>query len=367
MNSRPVVSRRQLLQSAAVLCLSRAALRAQEPSFSTAVSVVNVFVTVRDKKGSIVTGLTKDDFVLSEEGQDQTIRYFSRQSDLPLTLGLLVDTTPSETNMLATERNASSLFFEKVLRPDRDKAFLIQFAEDVQLLQDLTSSRAQLEKALDLLQGEDQPRLRRASDDNDSRPPGPQRPGRGGGGDSTVLSDAIYLGADEVLKPQSGRKAMIVLGDGDHIGNRQQQAVTAAQRADSLVYAIRIYDKEFGQGGGRGGNWHGISVGIPGIGIGGPGGGGPGGQGPAPRSDGKRHLEEIAAETGGSYFEVTKKQSLEQIYQKIEEELRNQYSLGYTPANTAAGFRHIKVSTKQKALTVQARSGYYPKSTKSST
>jgi len=355
MSTTPILSRRQILQSAAVLSVSRGFLRArtQEPSFSTGVSVVNVFVTVRDKKGNIVTGLSKDDFILAEEGQPQTIRYFSRQSDLPLTIGLLVDTTPSETSMLATERNASSLFFEKVLRPDRDKAFLIQFAEDVQLLQDLTSSRERLEKALDLLQGEDQPQLRRAS---------------GGGADSTVLSDAIYLGADQILKLQSGRKAMIVLGDGDHIGGREQQAVSAAQRADALVYAIRIYDKDFGAGGGRGGNWRGLNIpgiSIPGIGGAGPGGPGgqPGGPGGGPfRSDGKRHLEEIAAKTGGSYFEATKKQSLEQIYQKIEEELRSQYSLGYTPDSAATGYRRIKVTTTQRGLTVQARDGYYPKS-----
>lgn len=269
-----------------------------------------------------MTDLAREDFLLSEDDREQTIRYFGRQNDLPLTLGLLVDTTPSETNMLATERNASSLFFNKVLRPEKDKAFLIQFAEDVLLLQDLTSSRSKLERALDGLKGQDEPHLRRASYDDDDRQRPPSSGGTGKGADSTVLSDAIFLGADEILKPQSGRKAMIVLGDGDHIGDREQQAVTAAQRADALIYAIRIYDRDFGGGGKRDGRWQGLSV--PGMGgPGAPGGsdgpgrqGGPGAGGV--RSDGKRHLQEISAKTGGAYFEVTKKESLEQIYGRIE-------------------------------------------------
>ena len=126
----------------------------QQPTFSTNVKVVNVFATVRDKDGQVVRNLTKDDFTLKEDGMPQTIQYFSQQSDLPLTLGLLVDTSGSERRMLGTERDASRTFLEQVLRPEKDKAFLIHFDREVELLQDLTSSRQKLEKALDLI---DQP------------------------------------------------------------------------------------------------------------------------------------------------------------------------------------------------------------------
>lgn len=349
--TKALTNRRQwIIGSMALLSLARSLRSQKNPTFSTDVKVVNAFVTVRDKKGNIIKDLPKDDFVLSEDGRPQPIRYFSRQSDLPLTVGLLVDTTPSETNMLGTEQRASRTFLETVLRPEKDKTFLIQFAEDVELLQDLTSSREKLEKALGLLESHDSG----------------GRPGRGGGPNSTVLSDAIYLGSNDILKSQEGRKAMILLADGDHIGDRKEQAITAALRADSLVYAIRIYDK--GWGGGNGSRLRGLNLpgmGGPGGWGGGPGGGGTGGgRGGTPgRSDGKKNLQEIASRTGGSYFEVSKKQSLEDIYKTIEEELRNQYSLGYTPeANARSGYRKIKVTVKDKDLVVSGREGYYPES-----
>ncbi len=149
-----VLSRRNLL-GAAVSLFPAVRLIGQEsekPSFSTDVKVINVFATVHDKNGKIVNGLAKDDFVLEEDGRPQTIRYFSQQSNLPLTLGLLVDTSGSERRMIPEERQASEKFFEQVLRPDRDKAFLIHFDREVELLQDLTSSRERLEKSLALLQ-----------------------------------------------------------------------------------------------------------------------------------------------------------------------------------------------------------------------
>lgn len=124
---------------------------ANQPTFSTDVRVVNVFATVRDKQGKIVRGLSKDDFTLEEDNRPETIRYFSQQTDLPLTLGLLVDTSMSERRMLGEERDASQTFLEQVLRPEKDKAFLIHFDREVELLQELTSSRQQLEKALSLI------------------------------------------------------------------------------------------------------------------------------------------------------------------------------------------------------------------------
>ncbi|MDQ2840341.1 MAG: VWA domain-containing protein [Acidobacteriota bacterium] len=143
-----------LFSAASIIGTARVALAFQtgqkqqdQPTFSAGVNVVNVLATVRDKDGKVIRNLAKDDFALEEDGRPQTIRYFSQQSDLPLTLGLLVDTSGSERRMLPTERDASRTFLEQVLRPEKDKAFLIHFDREVELLQDLTSSRQQLEKS----------------------------------------------------------------------------------------------------------------------------------------------------------------------------------------------------------------------------
>jgi VWFA-related protein len=332
------VSRRALLFGGAALW----AQDPQTPTYSTGVHVVNVFVTVRDKKNHVVKDLQKDDFTLAEDGRAQQIRYFSRESDLPLTIGLIVDMTPSESNMLEVERSTSRAFLDKMLRPERDQAFLIQFGDDVELLQDLTSSRDKLARALN--------RLRRSE----------MGGGRGRMPSRTILSDSISLASDEIMAKQPGRKALLIMGDGDHIGSRAEEAIAAAQRADTSIYAIRIYDSNRDGGGG-------FMRGIPGMGgpgMGGPGGrggghGGPGG-GPGMGGNGKRDLKELAARTGGGYFEVSKKNTLDQIYAEIEAELRSQYSLGYTPDDEqGSSYRRIKVGVRQSGLTVQGRDGYY--------
>lgn len=361
------ITRRQLLFSAASMIAGSFVLRAQEtprspnPTFSAEVEVVNVFVTVRDKKGKIVNDLAKEDFTLSEDGRMQIIRYFSRESDLPLTIGLLVDTTPSESNMLDAERNASRTFLNKMLRPDKDNAFLIQYYSEIELLQDVTSSREKLDRALNQLE--------------QHRMTGGQG-GRGGGGRQggsrqrggsnpleTVLADAVFLASDEIMELQQGRKALIILGDGDHVGDRMEMALAAAQRADTLIYAIRIYDKNFGE---PSGGWQSQGRFPP---MGGPGGRGPGGGPPGGgpgigrnRSNGKENLERLSRESGGAYFEVSKKETLEQIYGKIEEELRSQYNLGYTPdANAQRGYRRISIAVKKEGMVARGREGYYPK------
>lgn len=359
------VSRRSLLLCTAGLWpASRLLLGGQAqqppPTYSAGVKVVNVFATVRDKDGRIVRNLTQDDFMLEEDGRPQVIRYFAQQSDLPLTLGLLVDTSGSERRMIGVERDASETFLDTVLRPEKDRAFLIHFDREVELLQDLTSSRQRLEKALDLLQTADRPQFAN----------GGGQPGAGGGGwggrggwgrqgggypgggrrrgGGTAFFDAVYLAADEIMKKQQGRKALIMLTDGEDNASKVSitEAISAAQRADTLGYSIRIYH-ESGSGG-----------------FSGPGFGRRGGFGRGPamnRPDGKKILEQISKETGGGYFEVSKKEPLSDIYSQIEEELRSQYSLGYTPDRTdqAAGFRKIQVSVKQKGLVVRARDGYY--------
>src|SRR5260370_6662717 len=139
----PPVSRRDLLLAIPSLLAGTHALRGDDkaPTFSTDVKVVNVLATVRDKQGNIVQNLKQDDFAITEDGRPQTIRYFSQQSDVPLTLGLLVDTSGSMRRLIDTEREASYRFFEQVLREDKDMAFIIHFDHDAELLRDLTSSR----------------------------------------------------------------------------------------------------------------------------------------------------------------------------------------------------------------------------------
>ena len=212
---------------------------AQDPKYSTSVNVVSILATVRDQKGKIVHDLVQDDFTIQEDGRPQSIRYFSRQSDLPLTLGLLLDTSGSQTRVLEQERNASYEFFEHILREDKDKAFLIHFDREVELLQDLTSSRRDLEAAL---RDADRPQLNRRSPRNG--PPQGRGQGRGFGG-GTALYDAVFLAADELLKKQQGRKAVVLLSDGVDMGSKTSigGAIESAQRADMLVYSIRFADE----------------------------------------------------------------------------------------------------------------------------
>jgi len=356
--------------------------------FSTGVKVVNLLATVRNKKGEIVRDLTKDDFLLDEDGRPQEIRYFATESNLPLSLGLLVDTSGSQRRVLYDERNASIRFLEQVLREDKDLAFIIHFDFEVELLQDLTSSRAKLEKALDQLQvasgyqqgqggqqggqypngggypgggypgggypgggypggGMGYPRRRYpggGSPGGQPYPSGGQQRRRGGG---TCLYDSVVLASDELMRKQQGRKALILLTDGVDTGSRLtlSQAVESAQRADTLVYSILFSDPEAYGGGGFGGM------------------GRHGGMGrPMNLPDGKKVLEQISRETGGRFFEVSKKQPIDKVYTEIEEDLRNQYSLGYTPERTDEdrSYHRIHLVTKRKELVVQTREGYYP-------
>jgi VWFA-related protein len=343
-------------------------------TMSVDVKVVTLPVTVRDKHGQIVRNLTKDDFALEEDGRPQTIKYFSQEANLPLTLGLLVDTSWSQRNVLDEERNASRSFLDRMLAQAKDKAFIIHFDKEVELLQDLTSSRGQLQKALDALQTPPPPD-REQSQSGGSQPDGQRRMHRGG----TLLYDAVFLASDELMKKQQGRKALIILSDGVDRGSKKslESAIEAAQRADTVVYSILFKDNQSEQGGyerqrrgGMGGGWPGGGGGYPGGGYppggGWPGGGGRGGRGgqrpsQEPRPDGKKILERISRETGGRLFEVSKKETVSQIYTSIAEELRTQYSLGYTPnkEESAEGYHRIKLTAKGKDLSVQTRDGYY--------
>ncbi|MGA7921678.1 MAG: VWA domain-containing protein [Candidatus Acidiferrales bacterium] len=316
------------------------------------VRMVTMLAAVRDKHGKLVSNLTKDDFVLEQDGHPQAITYFAQESNLPLTLGVLVDTSMSQRHVLDQERNASHSFIEQVLRTDTDKAFVIHFDYQVELLQDLTSSRPKLEAAIDQV-GAPQFAQTSGSDPDNNGAGG--RSHRGGG---TLLYDAVYLASNELMKKQQGRKALIVLTDGVDRGSKEtlQDSIESAQRADTLVYSILFADKdEYGNGGGYGG---------PHMGGGGMGGGGMGGRHRYPqeaRPDGKKILQQMSRETGGRFFEVTKKLALDEIYDDINEELRNQYVLGYVPDKTdvSPGYHKIHLTVKQKDLVVQTREGFY--------
>ena len=365
-------------------------LRAQEPAATIAVDVkvVTLPVTVRDKHGKIVRDLTKDDFTLQEDGRPQTIRYFSQDTNLPLTLGLLVDTSRSQTNVLDAERNASRSFFDQMLVQPKDKAFLIHFDREVELLQDLTASREKLQAALELLKT---PSGRDSSNDPSSNDPGSNDPNGSGGrrsgsgsgshhGGGTELYDAVFLASNELMKKQQGRKALIILSDGVDRGSKTylESAIESAQRTDTVVYSIYFADSRreegerpggMGRGGGTGrggGGWPGGGGGWPGGGGGYPGGGGGRGGGgqrhpEEQHADGKKILQRVSKETGGRFFEVSKKQTVGEIYDSIVEELRTQYNMGYTPDkdSAATGYHHIQLQVKRKDLSVQTRDGYY--------
>ncbi len=357
------ISRRSLISALGFLPALRLLGAPQDkPTFSTGVKVVNLFANVRNKAGAIVKDLTKDDFLLDEDGRAQEIRYFSQESDLPLTLGLLVDTSGSQRRLIEEERAASYRFFEQVLRPEKDVAFVIHFDFDVELLQDITSSRRLLEKALENLEAPAQQRQPQQRQPTQQQTPfpfpggggrrgrngrgGPVNGGGGGGrsGGGTMLYDAVLLAADELMRKQTGRKALILLTDGVDTGSKVSlsSAVEAAQRADTFVYSI-LFEDPAAYGGG-------------GFGL-----GRMGGRVPMNMPNGKKVLEQISRETGGRLFEVSKKNTLAKVYDEIDEDLRHQYSLGYSPDHTeaGAGYHRIRLTTKQKALIVQTREGYY--------
>jgi von Willebrand factor type A domain len=363
------------------LLLTSLALSAQQDQQETTtikkdVNVVNVLATVRNKNGQIVTTLTQNDFKLDVEGRPQTIRYFSRVTDMPLSLGLLVDTSLSQRRLLDKERTASYTFLNDLLNETRDKAFVVHFDFEIELLQDLTSSRPKLESALQKLQVPEPHQMQTGSD-----------PGQSSHGGGTKLYDAVFLASDEITSKLQGRKALIILSDGVDQGSKVSlsRAIESAQRADTLVYTILFADPDAynnmanGNPGGRhGGGFPGGGYpgrypgggypggGYPGGGRGGggyPGGGGGGGgrgQGGG-HANGKTVMQELAQQTGGRFFEVSKKESIDDIYKTIGEELRNQYNLGFTPekADAEPGFHKITVTTTQKDMTVQARDGYY--------
>jgi VWFA-related protein len=338
-------------------------------------------VTVRDKKGDMVTSLTAADFTLTEDSRPQVIKSFTRESNLPFRVGLLVDTSRSVSSAMDNERKAAGKFVDLMLPADpksakqADQAFLIHFDQEVELLEDFTNSRDKLHHEIDGMgptahQHSDNTQGPETSGDDRER----QRASHGGG---TQLYDAIFLAADDLMKPKDGRKALVVFSDGADRGSKEtlNDAIDAADRANLSIYTIYFKGEQDrdssmgfpGQGrhGGMGGGWPGGGGGgYPGGGGGGyPGGGG--GRGGQPRTesgvDGKKIMEQIATRTGGRFFEAKKKDALEDIYNQIADELRGQYLLSYTPdqVDTEGDFHKIVLKAKKDDLTVATREGYY--------
>lgn len=322
--------------------------QSQKQTASTAQpEVVELFATVRDKHGKIVSNLTKNDFVLTQDDHPQTIQSFAKDTDLPLTVGLVFDTAMNQHGALDRERSASHDFLDQVLRENKDKALIIHFDQEVELLQDVTNSRDKLFNALGLLQT-----ARPVQDESGSGDAGERRSGRG---HANVLYDAIYLACSELMKTQHDRKVLVVMSDGidRHSKETVGSAIESAQRTDTLVYTAQSKDEQ---------------PASEGRGFGFPGGGGMGRRGGGTRRypqetpvDGKKILAQISKETGGGYFEISKKQPLSQIYSTIQEDLRHQYSIAFTLDKSGdwSGYHKIVLTTQQKDLVVHARGGFY--------
>lgn len=286
------------------------------------VNVVQLFFNVKDKKGALIPSQTKDDFEVFEDGKPQTIKYFTAESNLPLTLGILIDSSGSQMRVLEMEKEVGGAFLNQILR-DKDEAFVIAFDVNVDLLQDFTNDVRRLKAALN------------KAKINTGGGGGPL-PGLGGGPiptsnpRGTLLYDAVYLAAHDELAHEVGRKAMILLTDGEDQGSqlRIRDAIEAAQKADAICYVLLIADRGFYGGFGYSGD---------------------------------SEMKKLANETGGRVIEVGNKiDKLKEGFDQIAKELRSQYNLGYTPTNGAQDgtFRKIEIRSKQ-GYKVQTRSGYY--------
>jgi VWFA-related protein len=297
----------------------------QPATIKVDVNIVNILASVRDKRGGLVANLEKQDFTVLEDGKPQEIRYFTKETDLPLTIGLLVDVSGSQRNLIDIERNAASQFFSQVLRK-KDEAFLISFGEESELLQDYTGSAKLLTEGLKGL---------RVSSGVGGIGPGPVP--TAGGPRGTVLYDAVYLAANEKLKTEVGRKVIVVITDGVDQGSRLriEKAVEAAQKSDAVIYCIDYSDPS-AYGGGFGM-----------INLGGGGGG--------------SAMHKMSDETGGRVYKVDRKHSLDQVFKELQDEMRSQYSIGYTPTNDRkdGSYRKLEVKLANKDLKAQARKGYY--------
>ena len=285
------------------------------PSLKSTVNLVNLFTTVRDKNKRIVGDMKQQDFKIFEDNQEQKIAFFSKEVTLPITLGLLIDTSGSEQNRLGAEQEAASRFLERVMRKG-DMAMVLSFDLDVDLLADFTDDRAQIQRAIN--------KARIGAISGGVVTPGTIPSNTGG----THFYDAVYLACGEKLATEAGRKALVILTDAQDEGSkvRLEEAIESAQRTDTVVHVLLVHDPGY--------SWR------PDV---------------AKKSD----------ETGGRTIEVSSEKKLNEAFDQISEELRSQYTVGYYPTNTSKDgrFRKIKVETANKDYRILTRKGYYaPKS-----
>jgi len=309
--------------------VSHAPAAPEEESVTTIkieVNLVNVFFTVKAKDGTLVPHLTKDDCTVLEDKEPQKLKSFVAETNQPLTLGILLDTSGSQQNVLPLEQDAGSHFLERVLK-QKDEAFLLSFDVDVDLLQDFTNSPRLLSRAMSKAE------INTAGGNGAAGIPG------AGGGTipvhgtpkGTLLYDAVYLASNEKLNQETGRKAMILLTDGEDQGSRNKigEAIAAAQRSNAIVYVILIADRGFYGGFG----YSGFSA-----------------------------MKKMTEETGGRLIDVGNNgKKLEAAFQQIEDELRTQYVATYTSSNTKLDgtFRKLSVECRGDGLKVQTRKGYF--------
>jgi VWFA-related protein len=314
----------RLLASLAAYALAFPALSQQSqqapataPTIKTEVNLVNLFATVRDKNKRIVTDLKQVDFKIFEDGHEEKISFFSKEMELPITLGLLLDTSGSEQFMLGAIQDAGARFVHRVLRKG-DEAMVISFDSDVDLLADFTDDRTILDRAIN------KARINIPGGGYIAGNPGPV------GGQQitgTALYDAIYLACSEKLNGEAGRKALVIVTDAEDEGSKVklEDAIEAAQRTDTVIHVLHVADRR-NFGGGR-----------PDI------------------------ARKLADETGGRMISVASEKNLEQAFDEISDELRSQYTLGYYPSNNTKDgkFRKIRIETANHELKVLARRGYY--------
>jgi len=295
-----------------------------EETLKVNVNVVNVFFNVHDKHGGLVGGLTKDDFQLFEDGKPQTIKYFNAEANQPLTLGMLIDTSASQMRVLPMEQEVGAEFLKDVIGP-KDLAFVLSLDVDVTLEQDYTNNIRDLRDSLERV---------KINTGGASYSTGIPGVGQGplpssGTPKGTLLYDAVYLAANDKLSQEVGRKAMILLTDGEDQGSKTKlnEAIEAAQKSDTICYVLLIADRGFYMGGYSG-------------------------EGP---------MRKLAEETGGRVIDVgNRMDKLKDAFAQISNELRTQYSIGYTSTNPArdGSFRRIEIKSKNGDK-IQARKGYY--------
>jgi len=299
----------------------------EEPvtTFKARSDVVQLFFNVKDKKGGLIPNLPKESFDILEDGKPQVIKYFAADSNLPLTLGILIDSSASQERVLSMEQQVGGAFLSEILR-EKDIAFVIDFNIGVSLLQDFTSNVRKLKSALNSV---------RINSGGQANLPG--IPGQGGGPvptigqpKGTLLYDAVFLASHDEMAQQVDRKAMILLTDGQDEGSQYKvrDAVEAAQKADTIVYVLLCADRGFygfGEYGGEG------------------------------------EMKKLTAETGGRVIEVgNKPEKLKTAFDQISQELRSQYNIGYVPTNPVknGGYRKVEIRSKDGSK-IQSRSGYY--------